>query len=196
MDAEAARRRAIEAFHGSSYRCALAVTGGGATAISDLLAVPGASRTVLEAVVPYHRASLSRLLGGTREWPCKRHTARMLASWCYERAIAILESAGEAIQPQLLLGVGCTAALASDRPRRGTHRVHLAVRGETRMHEALLELTKQARSRAEEERLASDVVLHELIAAAGIDSPLPVPLRVTDRYDREIGGVGSGLPRL
>ena len=36
----------------------LVVTGGGAQALADLFAVPGASRTVLEALVPYGDRSM------------------------------------------------------------------------------------------------------------------------------------------
>ena len=48
----------IARIHASSLRAMLVVTGGGTQAIADLLAVPGASRTVLEAVVPYSEAAL------------------------------------------------------------------------------------------------------------------------------------------
>ena len=49
----------IPEIHHSDIRCVLAVTGGGTTAISDLLAVAGASRTLLEATVPYDANALS-----------------------------------------------------------------------------------------------------------------------------------------
>lgn len=196
VNAAANRRQAIETLHRSPYRCTLAVTGGGATAISDLLAVPGASQTLLEAIVPYHRGSLSQLLGPGRPWRCDRHTARMLAGCCYQRATRIAESVDKELEPALLLGVGCTAALTTDRPKRGAHRVHLAIRGRAEMREAQLDLTKGARTREEEERVASDMLLHELMRAAEIDSFVPSPLLVTDRFDRRMGALGGGMPRL
>ena len=43
----------IQQLHESPHQLVLAVTGGGSLAISGLLTRPGASATVLEAVVPY-----------------------------------------------------------------------------------------------------------------------------------------------
>ena len=42
----------IDQIHDSSLSIVIAVTGGGVASVADLLLVPGASRTVLEAVVP------------------------------------------------------------------------------------------------------------------------------------------------
>ncbi len=43
----------ITQIHTTPTMAVLIVTGGGTQAIADLLAVPGASRTVLEALIPY-----------------------------------------------------------------------------------------------------------------------------------------------
>ena len=45
----------------------LALTGGGSRAIAELLEVPGGSRTLLEALVPYSEASIANLLGSRPE---------------------------------------------------------------------------------------------------------------------------------
>jgi hypothetical protein len=49
----AAWRQLIPALHGSGRKAALAITGGGSGAIGELLRVPGGSRLLLEAQVPY-----------------------------------------------------------------------------------------------------------------------------------------------
>ena len=64
----------------------LAITGGGSGAIADLLEVPGGSRTVLEAVVPYSAAALVEFLRGKPEQFCSARTARAMAMAAFQRA--------------------------------------------------------------------------------------------------------------
>jgi len=60
---EACIRTAVEAIHSSPYQTVLYLAGGASQVLGLLLSVPGASNTVLEAVVPYSRMSLIQLLG-------------------------------------------------------------------------------------------------------------------------------------
>lgn len=59
---EACIRTAVEAIHSSPYQTVLYLAGGASQILGLLLSVPGASNTVLEAVVPYSRMSLIQLL--------------------------------------------------------------------------------------------------------------------------------------
>lgn len=59
---EACNRTAVEAIHSSPYQTVLYLAGGASQILGLLLSVPGASNTVLEAVVPYSRMSLIQLL--------------------------------------------------------------------------------------------------------------------------------------
>ena len=52
------RLQLIDQIHDSPLMVVIAVSGGGVASISDLLLVPGASRTVLEAQVPYSFSAL------------------------------------------------------------------------------------------------------------------------------------------
>ena len=115
------RRRLVEAIHRSPHRAVLAVTGGGSSAISDLLRVPGASNTVLEAVVPYARESLEEFLGRAPGSACRPETALAMARRARERA-------GE-LGPEPQVGIGATASLTSLRPKRGALRCHVATSG-------------------------------------------------------------------
>ena len=63
----------------------LAVTGGGSRAIADLLAVPGGSRTLLEAVVPYSASALAAWLGSRPDEFCSAATARAMAMVAFQR---------------------------------------------------------------------------------------------------------------
>src|SRR5665213_2648786 len=84
MDAEVSRLIAL--FHQSPYRCVLVVTGGGASAIAWLLSVPGGSRTLLEASVPYSEDALREYLGRRPESFCSVATSQEMAVCAQQRA--------------------------------------------------------------------------------------------------------------
>jgi nicotinamide mononucleotide (NMN) deamidase PncC len=111
----------IEQIHAAGRPFVIAVTGGGSGVISALLQVPGASASVLEAIVPYASTALADWLGGTPDHYCSERTARAMAMAAFERARRLSKAA-----PHTLLGIGATASLASTRPKRGAHRIHIA----------------------------------------------------------------------
>lgn len=159
----------ITRIHASPGQVVLAVTGGGSGAIPAILQVAGASRTILEAMVPYAAAALATLLGGTPDQACSAPTARAMAMAAYLRACRY-GAAGP------MAGVGCTASLASDRPKRGPHRVHVALQTAATTTIWSLELAKGQRRRDEEEELASRLVVNAVAAACGLDDRLDLPL--------------------
>ena len=154
----------IEGIHASGHKCVIAATGGGSTAIGRLLEVPGGSRTVLEAVVPYALPSLEEWIGGKAEQACSEQTARDMAMSAWMRA---RDLAWEA-DPLSLVGIGVTASLASSRPKRGDHRVHLAMQTATTSSSLLLTLDKGARDRLGEEHLVADMLLTNLAKICGV----------------------------
>jgi len=146
----------IERIHAGDYQLVIAVTGGGSKAISQLLDVAGASQTVLEAVVPYASSSLEAWLGGSPDSSCSEPTARAMAMAAWMRARHLAPD----IAPQNLVGVGATASLASHRPKRGEHRVHVAVQTATQTASCSLQLRKDSRrDREEEQWLAAMLIL-------------------------------------
>lgn len=169
MTMDAATRRLIEAIHRSPCPCVLAVTGGGAGAVAALLSVPGASRSVLEAIVPYHEQALADFLRYRPAQFCSVETSREMARRAYERAQWLAPG-------QRVAGVGCTATLATDRPKKGAHRFHLAFRHDDRTLTCSLTLGKGARDRAGEEAVLDAVLLNGLADLAGVVEKLPVPL--------------------
>ena len=143
------------------------VTGGGTQAMADLFAVPGASRTVLEALVPYSDRSMDGFLGHRPAQAVSADTSAALARKAYEKALALRPGPDVAV-----LGVACTAALVTDRPRRGEHRAHVAVcRGES-VEVRSVTLEKNARTRGGEERVVADLVLSVLGRACGLDAAM------------------------
>lgn len=132
------------------------ITGGGAQIAPWLLAVPGASRAVLELQVPYSQTSLTQLLGAEPRKFCCAEVAKDLASAAYSRA---RELSGKR---EHCIGLGCTAALGSDRPRRGEHRCFIAVRTSGGLHSAEVTLTKGQRDRWLEDAVVARSALYLL----------------------------------
>jgi nicotinic acid mononucleotide adenylyltransferase len=176
----------VEAIHGSRWRAVIAVTGGGSQAIGELLNVGGASRTLLEGLVPYSAPALCDLLGAEPERYCSEATARAMAMASFERAIRWSQpnqpdhphpGRSDAVGVgERLVGVSCTASLASDRPKRGDHRAHVGVQTVDYTAVTTLVMEKGARTRREEERLVARLVLNHLASACGIDDELPLEL--------------------
>lgn len=178
----------VRRIHASPVRF-VAAAAGGSRLLSDLLTVPGASQSVLEAVVPYAFPSLVEWLGSKPEQACSAPTARAMAMRAFERARHLRDREGASgdgaagdIGP--VVGVGLTASLAADRPKRGPHRVHAAVQSERATWSLSVELEKGARTRDEEESLAAALGLDLIAEACGIDSRPPLPLRSSERIVR------------
>lgn len=173
-------RERIERLHGSGWSYVLAVTGGGAGLAAWLLSVPGASRGVLEVVVPYHEEALCQFLGHRPESFCSAGTGERMARRALERARWLTPG-------RRVAGVGCTASLRSDRPKHGPHRFHAAVchSGQTAVWS--LTLTKEARSRAEEEEIVDRVLLNLMLTGLQVAEPLPLPLLPGESIELEPG---------
>lgn len=161
-----AQQEFIERIHASGKQLVLALTGGGSGAISALLEVSGASASVLEATVPYAETALERWLGGPPDQACSERTARAMAMAAFERARTLTDA-----DPRLLRGIGATASLATNRPKRGPHRIHVAWQSADTTAALSLELPKGERTRGEEEPIATALILEAVAEACGIDSP-------------------------
>ena len=160
----------VRRIQASGRALVLALTGGGSQAIAELLTVPGASRCVLEALVPYGERALARFLGGHPDHFCSPATARAMAMAAYLRAVD--DASG---RPDLL-GVAGTASLATDRPKRGAHRLHAAWQSATTTAVVSVELVKGRRTRQQEERVSTAIILNLIAEACGIAQRLPTGL--------------------
>ncbi|MBL6815403.1 MAG: CinA family protein [Pseudomonadales bacterium] len=143
----------IQALHDSHWRGVFHITGGGASLFSALLAVPGASRSLLDASIPYAEQALADLLGTSPEQAVSQATARALAMAAYQRAVGF----GGANH----FGLGCTASLVTDRTKRGQTRAHWAIQTVSATHEYYLELDA-ARSRSEQETALREALIASL----------------------------------
>jgi nicotinamide mononucleotide (NMN) deamidase PncC len=191
MSADASWQQTIAAMHASGRQAVLAITGGGSGAIAELLRVPGGSRLLLEAVVPYDMRALTAFLGFEPAQACSVETAVAMAHRARERAVTFAPTA------TLLVGLGATASLVSDRPKQGEHRCHIAVTtgGGTDVHSIVLQ--KGRRDRPGEEDLVARAIVLCLARGCGIGAPSPsVLLDADERYTEEAGAASDPIDRL
>jgi nicotinamide mononucleotide (NMN) deamidase PncC len=165
----------ITQIHASPVMAVLVVTGGGTQAVADLLAVPGASRTVLEALVPYSDKSMTDFLGASPSQAVSIETAAALAQKAYQRACSLQET--EAIST---VGLSCTAALVTDRPKKGEHRAHVGLCTGKDTQVFSLTLRKGARDRVSEERMVSDLLIQVLALVCGVVHKVQLTLLAED----------------
>src|ERR1700731_3789401 len=104
---DAAWRQLISALHVSGRKVALAITGGGSGAVGELLRVPGGSRLLIEAQVPYDEQALAAFLGFAPAQDCSASTAIAMAQSARARAARMMTGGTD------LVGIGATAALVS-----------------------------------------------------------------------------------
>ena len=169
----------ISALHSSGRKAALAITGGGSGAIGELLRVPGGSRLLIEAQVPYDGSALATFLGFAPAQACSADTATAMARSVRARAARLVAPGTD------VMGLGATAALASDRPRRGEHRFHIASGNSSCIAHCTGVLAKGRRDRAAEEELVSHAIVLWLARACGIAAPSPRSLLDADEHFSE-----------
>lgn len=170
----------IPLIHTAPQMAVIVVTGGGAQAVADLLAVPGASQTVLEALVPYSEKALAEFLGASPTQAVSIETAAAMARAAYRRATLL--RANNTIP---VVGLSCTATLATDRPKKGEHRAHVGFCSGTDTHVRSLTLTKGARDRQGEERVVSNLLLNVLAEACGVQILTAIGLLPNEHIARE-----------
>src|SRR5213082_1054524 len=171
---DAAWRQFISTLHASGRKAALAITGGGTGAIGELLRVPGGSRLLLEAQVPYDAQALATFLGFAPAQASSADTAIAMARTARARAASLARAnsdGGTELVGRDLVGLGATAALVSDRPRKGEHRFHIAFANAAGIAHCTCVMAKGRRDRAAEEDLVSRAIVLWLARACGIAAP-------------------------
>ena len=188
MDAEV--QKILEQIQASPFRVVVISTGGGAKGVSWLGELAGSSRTLLEANVPYGQAALAHEVGYSPKKFVSPPLAEALAHQAYERARTL------APHHSFLLGVGSTASLATLHPKRGEHRVVVAVRDSQKMTTYDVLLSKGLRDRAGEDTVASLLLIRALARAAGIGESVKLGLENGERMDAVENPCASALTRL
>jgi nicotinamide mononucleotide (NMN) deamidase PncC len=169
----------ISKLYASGCKAALAITGGGSGAIGTLLRVPGGSRLLIEAQVPYDEHALATYLGFAPVQASSADTAIAMARTARSRAARLAPAGIEAV------GLGATAALVSDRPRRGEHRFHIAFADARGIAHCSGVLAKGRRDRAAEEDLVAHAIVLWLARACRVAAPSPDSLLDADEHFAE-----------
>ena len=165
--------------HASGRQAVLVITGGGSGAIAELLRVPGGSRLLLEALVPYDSRALAAFLGVEPGQACSTETAVALAQRARERAAKLVPTGAR------LVGLGATAGLVTDRPRQGEHRFHIAVTTGAGTDHCSVVLAKGRRDRPAEEDLVARAIVLWLARACGVAAASPRSLLDADEHYAE-----------
>lgn len=171
-----------------------------------MLGEAGASRTVLEAKVPYAAASLAELLGGQPEQACSGATARAMAMAALQRALQLALKAepsavGDADAPPAdahaapsadqLFGFAATASLATDRAKRGPCRAHIAVQTLAQTSHAALALSGE---RPAQEAALVEHCWRTLLQALELETPEKPTTAEEDAESRAPNQPQTGLP--
>lgn len=163
--------------HDTPTRIVLAASGGGTGAIAALAEEPGASRTLIEAVVPYSAKAMMHWMGGSPDQFCSASTSRRMAMAALFRADHLAEGG------TTTAGVAATAGLATDRPKLGQHRAHVAIQTLEMTASWSLFLEKGRRSRAEEEAIVARLILNAVAEACGVSQRLEIALAESERLE-------------
>ncbi|XP_019102200.1 PREDICTED: uncharacterized protein LOC104790405 isoform X2 [Camelina sativa] len=121
--------------------------------------------------------SMVQLLGRVPSQHCNQAMANKMALLAYNRALK-LSKPGYPV-----LGVGLTGALASSRPKRGDHRFFLSIRASDQSLETSVTLTKNLRSREEEDKVASCVLIQAMAKACKVSGTIDCGLTKSDVLD-------------
>ena len=155
-----------EIINDGRFQAYFAIAGGGTDALADLLRTPGASGLVEGATIPYSPGQMTEFLGYEVAQACCQTTAWKMANAAFRRVIN--NKAGRAP-----LGVACTAALGTNRVRKGESRAHIALQTSDAVYTFTVRFTRDEKEqsaaddefaaiRAQQERVVSDVMLSAL----------------------------------
>ena len=134
---------------------------------------------MIEAQVPYDELALAAFLGFAPAQACSSDTAIAMARTARARAARLAPAGTD------LVGLGATAALVSDRPRKGEHRFHITFANSTCVAHCTCVMAKGRRDRAAEEDLVSRAIVLWLARACGVAAPSPKSLIDADEYFAE-----------
>jgi nicotinic acid mononucleotide adenylyltransferase/nicotinamide mononucleotide (NMN) deamidase PncC len=163
---------AVELIHTTPHKAVLAITGGGAEAVGELLRYGGGSNTLLEAVIPYSNKALDEFIGRSPEKYASAACARQMAMAAYRRA-AVLSPETER---RHLIGLGATSSLAKAGAERAgrKHVAYIAVQTYDSTYTREVEL-RVPRQRPEEEKEVALFILQDLTGACGLENILVRP---------------------
>jgi hypothetical protein len=175
----------VRKIHDSPGRLILVAAGAGTRALASLLGVSGATRTLLEALIPYDESSFDDFLGRKP----KKYVAARTAGLLSGRAVVRARHLYRGDEP--VIGLACSATIITDRPKRGLHRAHITAWTGEEVDRYALYLSKGKRDRQGEEEMVSLVIMRAIARAYRIDVDIQLPLLDGDRYSRDCSDING-----
>ena len=169
-------REAIEGIHSSPTMAVIAAAGGGAQALSWLLQVPGASRTILEVTIPYAGKALDEYIAFSPRQVVSEEVATSMARRALERASRL--SCGVPA-----VGIGATATIRTDREKRGEHRCFVASGSPEGRRGYAVKFVKGLRDRTAEDEVVSRLIVRLLAEASGVRFDADIGLQPHERLE-------------
>ena len=163
LSSKANLERLAECIHAGRTAAAIALTGGGTGMIPYLLRRPGGSQTVIDIAVPYSSAAVADYLGGAPPQAVSGSTAELLAHEAFVRALRF-----RPFHTVPIIGLGLTAALATDRDRRGSDRIHIATFDGIRIAKVDQVFDRSFNRRCDQETHLESLLLRALADAMGV----------------------------
>lgn len=164
----------IREIHATRANTVVYCSGAGANSISWLLGVSGASRTVLESLVPYSNNSLIELLGYEPTQFFSKDVSVEMSRSAYERGLYLREGNDS------IIGIGCTAAISTDRLRHGDNGCFISVWSSFGVTTYSLTLDRVRNNRDEEENIIARLIIKALAKALNIADILALDLTVNE----------------
>ncbi len=155
-------RKIVEALHDSGLRTVVVLTGGGSRFLSELMSVPGASRTVVGAHIPYSSDPLDRFVLETVKESVSKRTARRMADRAFSEAV---RNSGAGTH---CVGIACSAGLTTDRDRRGEDEAWCCLRSAGSDEFAHIEFEKDGATRDRQEDTLAALLLFMTSNASGV----------------------------
>lgn len=149
---------------------------------------------MLDVAVPYGAAAVADYLGEAPAQACSAETAQLLARRAFGRAVELRPEASIPV-----VGLGTTAALATDRVRRGEDRLHAAAFDGWRTLALELPFSSRQANRQAQETAAERAIVALLADAVGVapwrqlaGSPIASARRRVEVGDDELAVVHDG----
>ena len=171
-------KETILGFNNSDKKLMLIISGAGIQAAKWLLDVPGASKTVLEIRVPYSDKSMNSLLGYTPEHFVSEATVLDMAKKAYEKSITLRT------HNEKVFGIACTAAITTDRTRRGNNHAYICLWSPNSRNIEHLTLEKGKRDRIDEDHIVSQSIINTIAMEILNKSVFDLALDSGDSYEK------------
>ncbi len=180
----------IQEIHNSPGKVVIVTAGAGTQALAWLLGVAGASRTLIEAIIPYDESSFNDFLGRAPRKYVAARTAKLMAGQAVKRGRKLRHGT------DYVVGLACSATIITDRPKKGGHRAHVATWAGHGVTSYSLHLKKGVRDRNGEEEMVSRLMLNALAEAYGIKKRVSMPLLDGDYFEFSESNLAEAVTHL